>query len=185
MNQFKHRQKQWLAKFVQQFRESFLASEMFILNKGLPYERFSETPPQPKYMKLSFFIGTQDHFSREEMYPAKKRKLVLRLLKATPIFCQHPAVFLPPCRQQYIIYNTNCFLEMVLNLHWALVAANWWEVAKQTKYPLSELIKGSIYNSGSVTKLSFLKITCFFKSYTQCHDLNVVSDDLHCVSKQQ
>lgn len=38
------------------------------------------------------------------------------------IFCEHPAVFLHPCRQQHTIYSNSCFLEIVLNLHWALVA---------------------------------------------------------------
>jgi len=42
MNQFHHRQQQWLPKFVQQLRESSLASEMFTLTKGLPYERLSQ-----------------------------------------------------------------------------------------------------------------------------------------------
>lgn len=42
MNQFNHIQRQQLAKLVQQFRESLLASETFILNEGLPYDRLSQ-----------------------------------------------------------------------------------------------------------------------------------------------
>lgn len=154
MNQFNHTQRQWLAKFVQRFRESLFASEMFILNEGLPNERLLQRLPLTSNTWNSFFIGAQDHFSREEMYPGKNWKLALRLLKATPGFCEHPAVFLPPCRQQYTIYSTNCFHGMVLNLNWALVDANGWKMAKQTKYPFSGLIKGSVYNPGSVSKLS-------------------------------
>lgn len=101
------------------------------------------------------------------------------------VFCEHPAVFLHLCRQQCTIYSNSCFLETVLNLHWALLAANWWQVAKQTKYLFSGLIKKSVYNPGSVTKLPFLKMKFSFKSYMQCHDLNTVSDNLHCVSKKQ
>lgn len=56
-------------------------------------------------------------------------------------------------------------------------------MAKKPKYCFSGLIKGSIYNPGSVTKLSHLKIKCSFKSYTQSHNLNVVSDDLHFASE--
>lgn len=97
------------------------------------------------------------------------------------VFCEHPAVFLNPCRQQC----NSCFLEMVLNLHWALLAANWRQVANQTKYLFPGLIKRSVYNPGSVTKLPFLKIKFSLKSYMQCHDLNTVSDNLHCVSKKQ
>lgn len=61
----------------------------------------------------------------------------------------------------------------------------WWAVAKQTKCLFSGLIKRSVYNPGSVTKLPFLKIKSSLESYMQCHDLNTVSDDLHCVSKKQ
>lgn len=111
----------------------------------------------------------------------KNWKLILRLLKATCFFCEHPAVFLHPCRQQC----NSCFLEMVLNLHWALLAANWWQVAKQTQSLFSGLIKRSAYNPGSVIKLPFLKMKFSLKSYMQCHYLNTVSDNLHCVSKKQ
>lgn len=61
MNQFNHRQKQWLAKFIQQFRESVLASETFIPNTSLQ-KAFTEIPLHPKYIQLSFFIGTLRSF---------------------------------------------------------------------------------------------------------------------------
>lgn len=154
MNQFNHRQKQRLVKFVKQFREFFLASEVFILNKGLPYERLSQRLLlAPSTWNSAFSIGTQNHFSKEEMYPGKNWKLVLRLLKATPVFCEHHQYFSLPADSSTPSTPPTVFLETALNLHWALVAANWWDVAKQTKYPFSRLINENVYNSGSVTKI--------------------------------
>lgn len=159
----------------------FLASETFIPNTSLQ-KPFTEIPLHPKYIQAQLFHRNIKIISLENKCILEKTENWF-----WDYWKQH--VSIQQCfyisRQQCTIYSNSCFLEKVLKLHWALLAANWWEVAKQTKYLFLRLIKRSLYNPGSVTKLPFLKIKFSLKSYMQCHDLNTVSGNLHCVSKKQ
>lgn len=173
MNQFNHRQKQWLAKFIQQFRESVLTSETFIPNTSLQ-KAFTEIPLHPKYIQLSFFIGTLRSFLWRT-YPGKKTENWFWDYRKQHVFCEHPAVH--HLEQQLFPWDG---LKSALSFASCKLMRS-----GKTEYLFSGLIKRSVYNAGSVTKLPFLKIKVSLKFYMQCHHLSAVTDNLHCVSKKQ
>lgn len=145
MNQFNHRQKPWLAKFVQRFREFFLALEMFILNKGLHQERLSQRLLLTPKTGNTAFSWELKNISLEKKCALENWKLVLRPLEVTPVFLWAPSSISVSLQTAAHHLQHQLFLWDSLKSVPSFGSCKLMGSSKMNQIYFSGLVEGSIY----------------------------------------